>query len=205
WGPGSIWCRRRAKRISTLGSWGSAPRRQRRNGAGRATVPGEDCLRVTNGYWLFYGKAGGGWVGNADFTINNLTTGTSITASINNTNNGWLVGAGIEWAFAPNWSAKVEYSYLGLDDRTFIVPSLPGRRDGQQALAKTFATKERAGEPKKAPEAAMVVLLLKRASACLSSQWRQACRRGILRISRAGLGQSTLTNRDSAPTHTPIF
>src|SRR5215831_7465548 len=40
---------------------------------------------------------------------------------------GWLVGAGIEWAFAPNWSAKVEYNYLGLDDRTFIVPAgVPG-------------------------------------------------------------------------------
>src|SRR5215472_7771921 len=45
---------------------------------------------VTNGPWLFYGKAGGGWVGNDDFTINNLTTGTSITASNNNTNSGWL-------------------------------------------------------------------------------------------------------------------
>ena len=82
---------------------------------------------VTNGPWLFYGKAGGGWVGNDDFTINNLTTGTSITASNNNTNSGWLLGAGIEWAFAPNWSAKVEYNYLGLDDRTFIVPAgVPG-------------------------------------------------------------------------------
>ena len=32
------------------------------------------------------------------------------------------MGAGIEWAFAPNWSAKVEYNFLGLDDRTFITP-----------------------------------------------------------------------------------
>src|SRR5262245_32759113 len=24
---------------------------------------------------------------------------------------------------APNWSAKVEYNYLGLDDRTFTVPA----------------------------------------------------------------------------------
>ncbi len=81
---------------------------------------------VTNGPWLFYGKAGGGWVGSDwvgsdDFTITNLTTGASITGS-NNSNSGWLVGVGIEWAFAPNWSAKVEYNFLGLDDRTFIVP-----------------------------------------------------------------------------------
>jgi outer membrane immunogenic protein len=78
---------------------------------------------VTNGPWLFYGKGGVGWVGNDDFTVTNLTTGASITASNNNTNSGWLVGVGIEWAFAPNWSAKVEYNYLGLDDRTFTVPA----------------------------------------------------------------------------------
>jgi hypothetical protein len=30
---------------------------------------------VTNGPWLFYGKAGGGWVGSDDFTDTNLTTG----------------------------------------------------------------------------------------------------------------------------------
>src|SRR5215469_17836746 len=77
---------------------------------------------LTNGPWLFYGKAGGGWVGNEDFTITNLATGASITAS-NNSNSGWLVGAGIEWAFLPNWSAKVEYDFLGLDDRTFTVPA----------------------------------------------------------------------------------
>jgi outer membrane immunogenic protein len=76
---------------------------------------------VTNGPWLFYGKFGGGWVGNDDFTVTNLTTGASTTAS-NNSNSGWLLGAGIEWAFAPNWSAKAEYNFLGLDDRTFITP-----------------------------------------------------------------------------------
>ena len=79
---------------------------------------------VTNGPWLFYGKVGGGWVGHDDFTVTSLTTGAAVTAS-NNRNSGWLVGAGIEWAFLPNWSAKVEYNYLGLDDRTFIVPAGP--------------------------------------------------------------------------------
>src|SRR5262245_18511903 len=78
---------------------------------------------VTNGYWLFYGKAGAGWVGAQDFTVTNLTTGTSVTVSNDNSNSGWLVGAGIEWAFAPNWSAKLEYDYLGLDSRTFTVPA----------------------------------------------------------------------------------
>jgi outer membrane immunogenic protein len=78
---------------------------------------------VTNGNWLFYGKAGGGWVGNEDFTVTNLRTGSSFNISNDNSNSGWLVGAGIEWAFAANWSAKVEYNYLGLENRTFIVPA----------------------------------------------------------------------------------
>jgi outer membrane immunogenic protein len=86
-----------------------------------ATLAGR--FGVTNGYWLFYGKAGGGWVGNDDFTITNTATGASITGSNNNTNSGWLVGAGIEWAFAPNWSAKIEYDYLGLNTRTFTIPA----------------------------------------------------------------------------------
>ncbi len=72
---------------------------------------------------LFYGKAGGGWVGNNGFTVTNVTTGASITGSNSNTASGWLVGAGIEWAFAGNWSAKFEYDYLGLSGRTFTVPA----------------------------------------------------------------------------------
>src|SRR6516225_1904611 len=78
---------------------------------------------VTNGTWLFYGKAGGGWIGNEDFTVTNLTTGSSFTISNDSSNGGWLVGAGVEWAFALNWSVKVEYNYLGLEDRTFTVPA----------------------------------------------------------------------------------
>src|SRR5215472_6651587 len=62
--------------------------------------------------WLFYGKAGGGWVGSDNHTITNTVTGASIGGFSNNTNNGWLVGAGIEWALASNWSVKIEYDYL---------------------------------------------------------------------------------------------
>jgi len=77
---------------------------------------------VASGPWLLYGKVGGGWVGADDFTATNLMSGASITVH-NNINSGWLVGTGMEWAFAPNWSAKVEYNYLGLDSRTFTFPA----------------------------------------------------------------------------------
>jgi outer membrane immunogenic protein len=78
---------------------------------------------VTNDTWLFYGKAGGGWVGSDNLTITNTVTSASITGFTNNTTSGWLVGGGIEWALAPNWSVKVEYDYLGLNSRTFTVPA----------------------------------------------------------------------------------
>ena len=60
---------------------------------------------------LFYVKGGGAWVGNSA-SITDLTTGASVSAS--NTNSGWLLGAGMEWAFASNWSAKFEFDYIGL-------------------------------------------------------------------------------------------
>ena len=78
---------------------------------------------------LFYGKAGGGWVGNNGLSVTNLTTGVTLGCATltnftncNNSAGGWLVGAGAEWAFAPHWSLKFEYDYLGLGNRTFTVP-----------------------------------------------------------------------------------
>ena len=33
------------------------------------------------------------------------------------------MGAGFEYAFAPNWTVKAEYDYLGLGNRTFFIPA----------------------------------------------------------------------------------
>jgi outer membrane immunogenic protein len=78
---------------------------------------------------LLYGKAGGGWVGNNNLTVTNLTTGVSITCgtfttltNCGNNTGGWLVGFGGEYAFTPNWTAKLELDYLGLGNRTFVIP-----------------------------------------------------------------------------------
>ncbi|HZC57463.1 MAG TPA: outer membrane protein [Xanthobacteraceae bacterium] len=54
---------------------------------------------------LFYGT-GGGAVGNIQTTFNGVQTST--------TQFGWTVGAGVEAAFAENWTAKVEYLYVDL-------------------------------------------------------------------------------------------
>jgi outer membrane immunogenic protein len=63
--------------------------------------------------WLFYGKAGGGWVRDSA-TLTALGTGVSVNAS--DTHSGWVVGAGIEYGFLPNWTVRVEYDHFGLSD-----------------------------------------------------------------------------------------
>jgi outer membrane immunogenic protein len=62
--------------------------------------------------WMLYGKAGGAWVQNSATLT--LTPGGSVSAS--NTNSGWTAGIGGEWAFAPQWSAKIEWDHVQLDD-----------------------------------------------------------------------------------------
>lgn len=74
--------------------------------------------------WLFYGKGGGAWVGVNNPTLTNVTTGSSISFSGNN-NSGWLAGVGVEYAFAPNWTARLEYDGILLNDKSFTVSSGP--------------------------------------------------------------------------------
>jgi outer membrane immunogenic protein len=67
-------------------------------------------LRARFGYaWdrvLVYGTAGGAGA-NVQTSLNGLPVQT-------NPEFGWTVGAGMEWAFADNWTAKVEYLFVDL-------------------------------------------------------------------------------------------
>jgi outer membrane immunogenic protein len=71
---------------------------------------------------LFYAKGGGGWLAANNVTVTDLRTDASISGSSGGSTTGWVVGAGIEWALANNWTLKAEYDYLGLPSRTFTVP-----------------------------------------------------------------------------------
>ena len=72
---------------------------------------------------LFYGKGGGAWLGNNGFTVTDLNTGLSLSGTNSNSTTGWTAGVGLEWAFAYNWTARVEYDFIGLGNRTFVVPA----------------------------------------------------------------------------------
>ncbi len=109
------------------------------NSGGGTSILGSTVQGSNNGRWLttltgrlgvvawdhflFYGKGGGAWVGSNNLTLTNLTTGGSVSISNNNTNDGWTAGAGVEWMFAPNWTAKFEYDYVGLSNKSFAVPA----------------------------------------------------------------------------------
>jgi outer membrane immunogenic protein len=58
---------------------------------------------------LFYGTAGGAFA-NMQTVVNGVTS-TKDQA-------GWTAGAGIEWAFADNWTAKVEYLFVDIGSGT---------------------------------------------------------------------------------------
>ena len=73
---------------------------------------------------LLYGKGGGAWVGsnNPTLTIN----GAAVAILTNNSNAGWTAGLGAEWAFWGNWSARIEYDFVGLNNQSFIIPTSVG-------------------------------------------------------------------------------
>jgi outer membrane immunogenic protein len=76
-----------------------------------STVRGR--LGFTAGTVLIYGTAG---LAVADF--NNTVNVGGLTFSDSDTKAGYAAGGGVEWAFAPNWSMKAEYLYLGFGDET---------------------------------------------------------------------------------------
>lgn len=53
---------------------------------------------------------------------------------------GWTVGAGLEWKFAPKWSAKAEYLYYDLGKQNFTLPTLQGFNGGGGPLFMSSTT-----------------------------------------------------------------
>jgi opacity protein-like surface antigen len=81
--------------------------------------------------WLVYGKLGAGWVGSsAEINAPGMVwTGT-------NSNDGWLVGAGLEFGFKSHWTVRLEYDYLALADwNSATVPSVALNHDVQWITA----------------------------------------------------------------------
>jgi outer membrane immunogenic protein len=74
---------------------------------------------------LLYATGGIGWISN---TVSvNATVGPFIAGvSDSQWHVGGVVGAGVEHAFAPNWSGKIEYLYHGYGNATYFNTALGG-------------------------------------------------------------------------------
>jgi outer membrane immunogenic protein len=88
-------------------------------------------LGYASNSWLFYGTGGFAWADESLTrtqlvgAINGASPGTVEKASAFGT--GWAAGVGIEWGFAPNWSARAEYLHLDFGTDSFSFP-LAGQR-----------------------------------------------------------------------------
>jgi outer membrane immunogenic protein len=83
------------------------------------TVRGRLGITVTPDL-LLYGTGGLAY-GHVDASANFVELlGLSAPASISKTKVGWTAGAGAEWMFARNWSAKLEYLYIDLGSESAI-------------------------------------------------------------------------------------
>jgi outer membrane immunogenic protein len=72
-----------------------------------------DTLTARIGYavvpdWLLYFQGGGAW----GHTSTNITAAGVQIAQTSNTRTGWTIGGGVEWMFAPHWSAFLEGNYM---------------------------------------------------------------------------------------------
>jgi outer membrane immunogenic protein len=67
---------------------------------------------------LLYAKGGYAWRDNPNVGVS--VGGTPVAFTTDGAHqNGWTVGAGLEYMFAPNWSAKAEYQYYNFGNTTF--------------------------------------------------------------------------------------
>jgi outer membrane immunogenic protein len=73
---------------------------------------------------LLYVKGGGAWAREKHTT--SFGVAPVLSSSTSDTRWGWTAGAGIEYAFSPSWSGKIEYSFLdfGKEAQTFQFPDI---------------------------------------------------------------------------------
>ena len=99
--------------IEADGDWSNA------NGSTPNTCAPFAC--VTQSTWLatVRGREGWGWdrvfvYGTGGGAFGNVQAGATGLPSASSTQAGWTAGAGIEFAFTPNWTAKIEYLHVDL-------------------------------------------------------------------------------------------
>jgi outer membrane immunogenic protein len=80
---------------------------------------------TTESDWLatIRGRAGFAWdrvlfYGTGGVAFGDVQAAAGALPFASGTQTGWTAGVGVEWAFAPNWTAKIEYLYVDLGNFT---------------------------------------------------------------------------------------
>ena len=76
-------------------------------------------LGYSFGPTLLYAKGGYAWKDNDNISVVAAGAPAAFTTD-SNRKDGYTVGAGLEYMFAPSWSAKLEYQYYNFGSSTFL-------------------------------------------------------------------------------------
>ena len=85
-------------------------------------------LGVARDTWMLYGKAGAAWTG-GNYTLSSADGGVGagtlvggFSGNAQDTRTGWTLGTGIEWAFARNFTVKLEYDFIDFGTWSETIP-----------------------------------------------------------------------------------
>jgi outer membrane immunogenic protein len=70
--------------------------------------------------WLFYVKGGAAWAGDK-YDVTGTFTGIPFGFEGLDQRLGWIVGGGVDWAFAGHWSLTLEYDYYQFGNRSVLM------------------------------------------------------------------------------------
>jgi outer membrane immunogenic protein len=68
-----------------------------------------------------YARGGAAWTRDRYEDPFVTPAGSSVDPSATSNRTGWTVGDGVEWAFAPHWSANLEYNYYDFGTQAITV------------------------------------------------------------------------------------
>jgi outer membrane immunogenic protein len=79
---------------------------------------------------LLYSKAGVAWA-SSKYTVTGSLAGAPFDFEGFDTRGGWIVGAGVEWAFSRNWSINLEYDFYSFGSSTSLLTDNISGASGQ--------------------------------------------------------------------------
>jgi outer membrane immunogenic protein len=78
--------------------------------------------------WLVFARGGAAWTNEKIDSAFIRPDGLAVDPRVTDTRTGWTVGTGVDWAFAPHWSATLEYNYYNFGNNSPVMTDNFGTR-----------------------------------------------------------------------------